>query len=78
MLMYLFTILKGTFVKKLVFIYVCVCTWWKFTQNFANTVDNVGNILKQQNLFMCTLYVLFFFVKSDIMNDHITLQIVCF
>ena len=50
--MYVFYILMGAFVKKLVFIFVCACVsewvseWWKSTQIFANTVDNVGNIFK--------------------------------
>jgi hypothetical protein len=81
----MFNILMGAFVKKLVFmcvracVRVCVCVRerWKFTQSFANTVDNVRNILRQY-LFVCTVYVLFFFVKSEVMNHHIILHIVCF
>jgi hypothetical protein len=73
----MFNILMGTFVKKRVCVCVRVraCMWWKSTQSFANTMDNVRNILKRQYLFVC-FYVLF--VKSEMMMNHIMLQIVCF
>lgn len=49
---YVFDILIGTYVKKRVFICMCVHDI-KFTQNFENLMDNVGNLLKKLFVAFC-------------------------